>query len=319
MTQVSTTQSNKPATLKSFFSQDKVKLRFQEILKDKSTGFLSSLLQISANNSTLANADPISIYNAALMAATLDLPINQNLGFAWIVPYKRKTKDASGQWTEITEGQFQIGWRGILQLALRTGQYKAINAVEVYENQFKSFNSLTEELDADFGVQGVGKVVGYCAYFKLINGFEKTTYWSIEKVKSHASKYSQTYNKKNSFGKMTTSPWNDEAQFDSMALKTVLKNTLSKWGILSIEMQKGLQADQAVIKIEEGTELEYVDHEEVAVNPESDRLIALINSCSNVDDLGAFEVDVDALNDAEVRAVYIERYESLKGSDEEKK
>jgi recombination protein RecT len=297
MTQVSTTQSNKPATLKSFFDNPNVQSRFEQVLgeKTKSAQFISSVLQLANGNDKLKKADPMTIYNSALMAATLNLPVNQNLGFAYILPYGNVAS-------------FILGYKGIIQLAQRTGQYKAINAVEVYANQFKSYNALTEELDADFSVLGQGDVVGFAAYFKLINGFEKTSYWPVEKVQAHGKKYSKTY---------TSGPW--KTDFNAMGKKTVLKLMISTYGPMSIEMQKAMQADQAVIKNEEGTELEYVDHEEVAVNPESDRLIALINSCNNVDDLGAFEVDVDALNDAEVRAVYIERYEALKGSDEEKK
>jgi len=227
-----------PATAKELFAQGNVQQRFEELLGKKAPSFISSVLQTVNNSKLLAKAKPLTIMNAAVTAAVLDLPINQNLGFAWIVPYK-------------DEAQFQIGWKGFVQLALRTNQYSRINVTEVYENQFNSFNAMTEELDADFGLDGEGKVVGYAGYMKLNNGFEKTVYWSMIKVKNHAKKYSKTYEKKNQYGKLFHSPWNDESQFDAMAMKTVLKNMISKWGIMSIEMQKAQLSDQAVIPQED--------------------------------------------------------------------
>lgn len=230
-------------TTKKLFAQVNVKKKFEDLLGEKAQGFISSVLQTVQNNKLLASARPETILNAAASAAILDLPINQNLGFAWIVPYRN-------------EAQFQIGWKGFVQLGLRTGQYNRLNVVEIYENQFVSYNALTEELDADMTAEGEGKVVGYVAYLRLCTGFEKTVYWSKKKVIEHARKYSKTFGKKNSGGKLIHSPWNDEDQFDAMAKKTVLKNTISKWGIMSIEMQKAQVWDQAVIK----DEPEYVDN-----------------------------------------------------------
>ncbi len=242
--------SKNELSVKDFFARDEVKGKFEQLLGKKSVGFVTSVLQITNQNAMLAKATPISIFNASAMAATLDLPINQNLGFAYIVPYNEKYKDAQGQWQSKCNAQFQIGWKGLVQLAQRSGQYTAINVVEVYENQFKSFNGLTEELKADFEVDGDGKVVGYVAYFRLLNGFEKTCYWSISKVDKHAQKYSKTYSNANSAWK---------TDFDAMAKKTVLKNTISKWGILSIEMQSAVVADQSVINDVETLDVTYSD------------------------------------------------------------
>lgn len=236
-------------TVKGIFERDSVKEKIVEMLGSKATGFITSVLQVTSNNNLLAKADPKTVYNAAMMAAALDLPINQNLGFAWIVPYK-------GQ------AQFQMGWKGYVQLAQRTGQYLKINVTPVYENQFETWNSLTEELKADFSVHGSGKVVGYAAYFKLINGFEKTVYWSHEKVFEHAKRFSQSFNQ-------SFSPW--KSDFDAMAMKTVLKHTLSKWGILSIEMQKANVSDQAVVNNYETEDVDYVDNgdsEHVTILPD---------------------------------------------------
>jgi recombination protein RecT len=175
----------------------------------------------------------------------LDLPIDKNLGFAWIVPYGSRA-------------QFQLGYKGFVQLALRTGQYKNINVIEVKEGQLKAFNPLTEELELDFNEKESEKVIGYAAYFKLSNGFEKTVYWSIEKVKAHAKRFSKTFN---------NGPW--KTDFDEMAKKTVLKNTLRRWGILSIEMQTAFKTDQAAIndfKNPQNPSVDYVDSPDYEIN-----------------------------------------------------
>lgn len=287
----STTKPKSP--IKAFFENPNVAKRFEEIIGDKvrSVQFVSSVMQIASNNAYLKNADPLTIYNAALMAATLDLPINQNLGFAYIVPYNNKKESKQ-------EAQFQIGYKGIIQLAQRSGQYKTINAVEVYENQFKSFNSLTEELEADFSIHGQGRIVGFACYFKLINGFEKTAFWLTEKVESHGKKYSKSYN-------FSSSPW--KTDFNAMAKKTVLKLTISTYGPMSVEMQKAVIADQAIIKNEEGTELEYTDHEEVAVDPFVTRIHDMIVAAETFDELEACKQDLPT----ELQELYDEKYASL--------
>jgi recombination protein RecT len=270
-----------PKTAKSLFNQDNVKTRFAEILGKKSVGFIASVLQCTAQNSSLAKADPNSILQAAMIAATLDLPINANLGFAYIIPYDNSIKDKDGNWQKITQGQFQVGWRGFVQLAQRSGQYLKINVVEVFQNQFKSYNTLTEELDADFSIDGEGDIVGYVAYFKLLNGFEKTVYWSKAKVTAHAQKYSKAFSSQ--YGK---SPWKDVDQFHEMAKKTVLKNTLSKWGPLSIEMQTAMKTDQAVIKDADTQDIDYSDVEPLQIeDPENKRFGLMVDDCKTVAEL----------------------------------
>lgn len=235
----------KNITVKGIFASELTQKKFREMLGQKAQGFITSLLQI-ASTGDLALAEPWSVYYAACSAATMDLPINQNLGFAWIIGYK---KGYDGP----VMAQFQMGYKGYNQLALRTGQYARLNNLPVYGNQFKSWNEMSEELVADFSVEGVGEPVGYLAYFKLINGFEKTVYWSRDKVVKHAKKYSKSFD--NPKGKWRT-------DFDAMALKTVLKHALSRWGILSIEMQRAILVDQAVILDEEGTTVDFVDNPE---------------------------------------------------------
>lgn len=214
--------TSKAVEVKNILANVNVQERFKEILGKKATGFMASLINIST--SKLKGIEPYSVVSSAMIAATLDLPIDPNLGFAWIVPYGRKA-------------QFQMGYKGFVQLALRTGQYKNINVIEIHKGQLKSYNPLTEELELDFENKESNEIIGYAAYFKLINGFEKTIYWSKEKVTMHGKRFSKTFK---------NGPW--KTDFDAMAKKTLLKNTLSKWGILSIDMQTAIQADQAVVK-----------------------------------------------------------------------
>lgn len=230
-----------------YFNSPAVINKFAGLIGEKrSKQFATSILQVTSQNNLLITASTESIYQSALVAAMLDLSILPSIGHAYIVPYKGKA-------------QFQIGWKGLVQLALRSGQYEKINVIPVYKSQFKSFNALTENLDADFSQPELGEIVGYVAYFSLKNGFEKTLYWSKEKTKSHGLTYSQTFKK--GFGN-----WNSD--FDSMALKTVLKQILSKWGPLSLEMQTAISADQAVVLNAENNEFEYVDNKTEDISAE---------------------------------------------------
>lgn len=235
---------SKPLTAKAFFNQENVQSKFKEILGERSVGFITSVMQVVSSDKNLANVDAKSIYQAAAMAAVLNLPINNNLGYSWLVPFKGKAT-------------FIVGWKGFVQMALRTREYKHINVLEVYANQFKSYNPITEVLDADFTVDGEGAIAGYCAYFKLTNGFEKTVYWSTKRVTEHAKKYSKAFSHPTA-----PTPWKDPLQFPEMAKKTVLKNMLSKWGILSIELEKATIADQGVVRDVETMDIDYIDNPE---------------------------------------------------------
>jgi recombination protein RecT len=219
---------------------ENVRTNFEKMLGKKAQGFITSVLQIVAGNAELQKAEPWSVYNAAATAATMDLPINNNLGFAWIVPYAGKA-------------QFQMGYKGFTQLAYRTGQYERLNCLAIYENQFKEWNPFEEYLELDMKVPPEGKIHGYASGFKLINGFVKKDYWTTEKVLSHDKKYSKSFDNPKGIWKK---------DFEAMALKTPYKNMLSKWGVLSIEMQTAMIADQAVIKNPETMDVEYPDNEE---------------------------------------------------------
>lgn len=235
-------------TSKDFFAKESVKKKFEELMGARSAQFITSVLQVVSGNTALQLADPQTVYTAACIAAILNLPINNNLGFAYIVPYK-------GQ------AQFQLGYKGFIQLAQRTGLYQTIAACPVYDGQLISENPLTGFV-FDFTKKTSETIIGYAAYFKLLNGFEKTEYWTKDKVEKHATRFSQSFKQKSGV-------W--ATDFDSMAMKTVLKNLLSKYGPLSIEMQKAIQTDQAVIKDEIGEEVEYTD---AAVVDEAEELHA---------------------------------------------
>jgi recombination protein RecT len=264
MTTIAQQQPNKPASLKGLLAQDNIKKRFEEMLGQKAPGFISSIMNVVNNNKLLQNADPNTVIMAAAQAATLDLPINQNLGLAWIVPYK-------GQ------AQFQMGWRGFVQLALRTGLYKTINVCVITANEFKSWDKIAEKLELT-GLEEGGDIVGFAGHFELTSGFKKTVYWNVKKVSDHARKYSKS---------VDNGPW--KTHFAEMATKTVLKNMLSQYGILSIEMRSALENDQAVIIDEENRtypdnpDSEFTSHEEVAT--EQTEAPAVSNSIPSGNDL----------------------------------
>jgi recombination protein RecT len=217
------------------------------------------------------------------MAATLDLPVNQNLGFAYFIPFNNRK-------TNKQECQFQIGYKGFIQLAMRSGQFKTISATPIYENQLVSENPLTGFV-FDFSKKGQN-VIGYAAYFSLINGFEKTLYMSVEELKKHGVAYSQTFKK--GFGL-----WNDN--FDAMAQKTVIKLLLSKYAPLSIEMQKAHIADQAIIRNADTLEVDYIDNQPetpimIDEAKEHDRIVDYINTAKTIKELEDVEIHLDRAN-----------------------
>lgn len=215
-------------TVKGLLDSAAMKRRFEQVLDKRAPQYMSSIVNLVNGDTNLQKCEGLSVIASCMVAATLDLPVDKNLGYAWVVPYGNKA-------------QFQMGYKGYIQLALRTGQYKAINVTEIREGELISWNPLTEELEIDFSKRESDAVIGYAGYFKLINGFEKTVFWTKEEVNNHANKFSKTVNSKNSVWK---------SNFDAMAKKTVLRNLLSKWGILSIDMQKAYTADENPINKE---------------------------------------------------------------------
>lgn len=232
-------------TLQQMLNLPSIKRRFEELLDNAAPSFISSLLTIFNSNPKLRECSPNSILSAAGIAAALKLPINPSLGFAYIVPYKG-------------HASFQIGFKGMIQLAMRSGQYRTLNSGAVREGQIKEIDFETGEIIR--GEKISDKVVGYVAYMELVNGFKKTLYMTVEELKAHAEKFSQSYAYDLRYGNRS-SVWS--TNFDAMARKTVLKRLLNNYGIISIDQQSAalataLQTDQAVIT-EDG--LRYLDND----------------------------------------------------------
>ena len=236
------------AVLKDMVNSDYIKGRFAEVLGAKAPAFLASVLNATRTNQALKDCEPNSVISSAMVAATLDLPIDGSLGFAALVPYRNKGQQVA---------QFQIMTKGFVQLALRSGQYKTINVGPVYADEFEGFDIITGEVkihpvDGGFRAQDdASKVIGYVCFFRLINGYECTRYWPMEKIIAHGKRYSKSFDKE--YGLWKT-------DLPAMAAKTVLKNTLSKWGILSTTMQMAVKVDQAEIKsMDADPDVDYVD------------------------------------------------------------
>ena len=224
--QVATQQ---PQSLQTLMGNAGVMTKLNSVLgsEKKAAAFASSVISVANGNSLLRNANPMTVLGSAMVAATLDLSVVPTLGMAYIVPYK-------GQ------AQFQLGWKGLVELAMRSGQYKNIIVEEVHEGELVKKNKFTGDYEFDEDAKTSDNVIGYMANFQLTNGFSKTIYWTIDEVKAHATKFSQAYR-----GGRNT-PW--VTDFDAMAKKTVLKSLLSKFGPKSLQMQQAVVFDQASVK-----------------------------------------------------------------------
>lgn len=238
---------------KQLFDKPEVRSKFESILGKKSSGFIISVINCINDNELLKKADQNSILFASANAAILDLPINPNLGFAYIIPYNKKMKD--GTYKQMA--QFQLGYKGFIQLAQRSGQLKTISATPIYSGQIVEENPLTG-YKFDFTKKESDEVIGYACYFSLVNGFEKTVYMTKQELRTHGSKYSKTFK-----GGL----WSTD--FDAMALKTIIKLTLSKYAPLSNEMQRAIMTDQAVINDWDGEQIDYVDNEDEVIDPKA--------------------------------------------------
>lgn len=242
-------------TIKDYMSAPAVQTKMKEMLvsPDMVRQFTTSVISIAGSDELLATAEPRSLFNAALTAASMNLPINKNLGFAHIIGYKNNKKKVNG--IPVVEAQFQMGARGFKELAQRSGRYKIIHETEVKEGEVKSRNRLTGEVEfvfiEDEKKRAEAKVIGYVSYFRLDNGFESTWYWTVKEIEDHARQYSQAF--KSGYG-----PWKDN--FDAMAKKTVMKLNISKNGPLDINLQTAMKVDQAVIR--DDNKFDYIDGEE---------------------------------------------------------
>lgn len=316
MAEVVATTNNKPAAtgvkgLSTFLNQDNVKAKFAEILGQKANGFIASVLSAVSQNEQLKNADQDSIYLAAMMAASLDLPVNSNLGHSYLIPYNARQKDGTNKLV----CQFQVSAKGFKQLSIRSGQFKYISDAVVYEGQLKSENPLTG-YEFDWAAKKSDKIIGFVSYFQLLNGFESTFYMSDAEMKSHGSRYSKTFGQQ--FGLWKT-------DYEKMGLKTVTKLNLSKNAPLSIEMSRATIADQSVIKqydpsSSEDTldiETEYIDNtplsldaETVSAEKERERVIAHINNANTVAGLKQCFAAIPP-EDTELNAQYADKKKEL--------
>jgi len=214
--------------LKDLISTDQVQAMFRNALRERADQFLASVVDLYNNDKTLQQCRPSEVLAEAFKAATLDLPINKQLGLSWIVPFNDRKLGK-------TVPTFQLGYKGYIQLCLRSGAYRHIHAGPVYEGEFKSEDRLTGAIDLS-GKQTSSRLVGFSAYIETVNGFSKALYWSVEKMNAHAKRYSMSYGS-------DYSPW--AKNYEEMGTKTILRQLLSKYGIMSIDLQKAQLSDYA--------------------------------------------------------------------------
>lgn len=219
-----------------------------QVLGRKKESFVNNITALVANDASLQGCSPMSLIYAGIKATALDFPLDNNLGFAYVIPYnnKKKITDENGVTREVVvkEAQLQWGYRAFIQLAIRTGQYRRINVTDVREGEIKSMDLLTGEIAFDAVPNRIElPVIGYAAYFELVNGFSKTLYMTVEELQRHAMSYSKTYSSKFESTR-NSSKW--ATDFDAMAKKTVIKLLLSKYAPLSVQMQEAVKTDQAI-------------------------------------------------------------------------
>ena len=246
-------KQNQKQTFSAFLATDAMKRKINEMVGgEKGQQFVTSIISAVSTNPQLAECDNASIVSAALLGQALNLSPSPQLGQYYMVPFndnKRNCKVA----------QFQIGYKGYIQLAIRSGQYKKLNVLAIKEGELKKYDPLNEELEVELieneEEREKANTIGYYAMFEYLNGFRKTIYWSKEKMEAHALKYSMGYRAKKGY-----TFW--EKDFDGMAYKTMLRQLISKWGIMSVDltMQKALESDMAVIN-DNGT-YDYIDNNE---------------------------------------------------------
>lgn len=266
-------------TFSAFLATDAMKKKINEMVGgEKGQQFVTAIISAVSANPQLAECDNASIVSAALVGQALNLSPSPQLGQFYMVPFndsKRGCKVA----------QFQIGYKGYIQLAIRSGQYKKLNVLAIKKGELKKYDPLNEEIEVqlieDEEVREKEETIGYYAMFEYLNGFRKTLYWSKEKMEAHAIKYSMGYRAKKGY-----TFW--EKDFDGMAYKTMLRQLISKWGIMSIDltMQKALESDMAVIN--DNGSYDYVDNEVetevISVENENNQEFVDKNNDNNIND-----------------------------------
>lgn len=238
--------------MKSVINAPSVQEQFQNALGEHKDAFVASLIDLFTGDKQLQTCKPALVIAEALRAATLRLPLNKALGFAYIIVFNNSVKNADGSWSKVPTPTFVPGYKGYIQLAIRTGQYRIINADFVYEGEMRKVSKLTGEIALD-GEKKSDKIIGYFCYFELLNGFNKTLFMSVEDMAAYALRYSPSFkgSKKPSADALIklaqanqpSSKVGWEGNFNDMALKTVIRRLLSKYGYLSVEMQNALSKD----------------------------------------------------------------------------
>lgn len=247
-------QNQKKGSVSSFLTSDAVKNKVNSIIGDQKRGskFISSLVSAVNQNPALASCEAGSLVNSALLGEALNLSPSPQLGHYYIVPFKDNS-------IGMTKATFQLGYKGYIQLAMRSGQYKKLNVLSIKSGELIKFDPLNEEIEVklieDDDIRETTDTVGYYAMFEYVNGFRKMMYWSKKKMEAHATKYSQGYRMDLKKGTSWTF-WSKD--FDGMAYKTMLRQLISKWGIMSIEMEKAYESDMGVIH--DDNSVEYVDN-----------------------------------------------------------
>ena len=252
--------------LKNILSAPSVSEQFKNALAKNSSTFIASIIDLYNSDSNLQLCEPKAVVMEALKAAVLKLPINKALGYAYIIPYNNSKRDPNtGGYVKVMELTFQLGYKGYIQLAERSNQYRTINADVVYEGELRKVNKLTGEIAFD-GDKTSDKVMGYFCYFELLNGFSKTLYMTVEQMATHAKRYSKGLKKEStieSLMSLANLPFSDNktvgwlGNFHGMAIKTVIRILLSKYGYLSVEMQHAFEHDSE--GAEEATETTAVE------------------------------------------------------------
>lgn len=253
-------RSNQRLGMAAYLTNDAVKNQINSIVGGKNGArFISSIVSAVQTNPALQECTNQSILSAALLGESLNLSPSPQLGQFYMVPFKDRERG--------TVAQFQLGYKGYIQLAIRSGQYKKLNVLPIKEGELISYNPLDEEIEVqlidDEETREQAPTIGYYAMFEYTNGFRKTLYWSKQKMQNHAKKYSQGYAADLRKGTAWTF-WSKD--FDGMAMKTMLRQLISKWGVMSIDMVTAMEADSAVIK--EDLTPEYVESEAVPEQPQ---------------------------------------------------
>ena len=277
MDQNALTQFN---AIKAVGSSDKIKTQLSELLKENSSSFITSILNLCKQLPALAECDPVSIWNAAMIAASMKLPVEPALGYAYIIPYSVKDKNGN----KIPTAQFQMGYKGYKQLALRTGEFRFLSVTDVREGELKHRNRLTGEIEFDWidnDSERLSKpIIGFVSYFELRSGYSSTYFMTVEQLMEHAGRYSKMYQNDLRLGKKS-SKWSDENEKYAMMAKTVTKLNLSKNAPLSIEMQTAVKFDSSAVRDSDGVlTAEYIDRSEATeeITPENSPELSELNA-----------------------------------------